>query len=66
MNTDNINKIDLEIASNQLWDILTPYLSHLCPEDFRVVELAFITMVDAHGQQRRKSGKPPHQHHRHE
>jgi GTP diphosphokinase / guanosine-3',5'-bis(diphosphate) 3'-diphosphatase len=57
MNTDHIDKTNLETASNQLWEILVPHLKHLSPEDFKVVELAFITMVDAHGQQRRKSGE---------
>ncbi len=53
----NINKKNLEIASNQLWDLLITHLSHLSSEDLKIVELAFITMVDAHSEQRRKSGE---------
>lgn len=52
-----IDKQDLSNASNQLWSILKPTLQYL-PEDHQeIIELAFMTMVDAHGEQRRKSGE---------
>jgi GTP diphosphokinase / guanosine-3',5'-bis(diphosphate) 3'-diphosphatase len=52
-----IDKNDLNLASNQLWNILKLHLDYLSLDDRKIVELAFITMVDAHDQQRRKSGE---------
>ena len=56
-NSSAIDTANLEKAANQLWAILLPYLVYLSTEDQKIVELAFITMVAAHDQQRRKSGE---------
>ena len=53
----NISRDNLEIASKQLWDFLKPYLSYLNSADLEQVEIAFMQMVDAHQEQRRKSGE---------
>ena len=55
--SSTINQQSLEIASNELWTILQPHITYLSEADHKIVELAFITMVDAHDQQRRKSGE---------
>jgi GTP diphosphokinase / guanosine-3',5'-bis(diphosphate) 3'-diphosphatase len=52
-----IDKKNLDVASYQLWQVLQPNISYLSTEDQKVVELAFLTMVDSHGDQRRKSGE---------
>jgi GTP diphosphokinase / guanosine-3',5'-bis(diphosphate) 3'-diphosphatase len=52
-----IDKENLQMASEQLWLILKSNLSYLTEKDQELVELAFITMVDAHAEQRRKSGE---------
>ncbi|MEY3470726.1 MAG: hypothetical protein RLZZ223_76 [Candidatus Parcubacteria bacterium] len=51
-----ISKDNLVLASSQLWHILRPHLEYLSKDDLEQVEIAFIQMVDAHGEQRRKSG----------
>ncbi len=53
----NIDRENLAIASKQLWEILSPAIEYLSVEDREIVELAFITMVEGHGEQRRKSGE---------
>jgi guanosine-3',5'-bis(diphosphate) 3'-pyrophosphohydrolase len=53
---DNISKDNLELASQQLWDVLKPHLEYLSNTDLDQVEMAFIQMVEAHQEQRRKSG----------
>jgi GTP diphosphokinase / guanosine-3',5'-bis(diphosphate) 3'-diphosphatase len=53
----NIDRENLEKASSQLWELLLPYIEYLSLEDMDTVELAFITMVHGHGEQRRKSGE---------
>jgi GTP diphosphokinase / guanosine-3',5'-bis(diphosphate) 3'-diphosphatase len=52
-----IDRENLQLASEQLWSTLKLNLSYLAEKDQELVELAFITMVDAHGEQRRKSGE---------
>lgn len=52
-----IDRENLQLASEQLWSILKANLSYLAEKDQELVELAFITMVHAHGEQRRKSGE---------
>jgi GTP diphosphokinase / guanosine-3',5'-bis(diphosphate) 3'-diphosphatase len=52
-----ISTSDLKQASAQLWDRLEPFILYLSDKDREIVQLAFIQMVDAHGQQRRKSGE---------
>lgn len=53
----NISKTDLQVASDQLWKLFAPHINYL-PEDKRkIVELAFLQMVMAHGEMRRKSGE---------
>ena len=52
----NISKDNLELASQQLWKILKPYLGYLSQSDLEQVEIAFMQMVEAHSEQRRKSG----------
>jgi GTP diphosphokinase / guanosine-3',5'-bis(diphosphate) 3'-diphosphatase len=52
-----IDKENLQKASDQLWVILKSNIIYLAEQDQELVELAFITMVDAHGEQRRKSGE---------
>lgn len=53
----DISRDDLEIASKQLWDFLKPYLLYLNLADLEQVEIAFMQMVEAHQEQRRKSGE---------
>jgi GTP diphosphokinase / guanosine-3',5'-bis(diphosphate) 3'-diphosphatase len=55
--SSTINKEDLEAASKELWAILLPTIQYMSQKDQEVVELAFMTMVDAHKEQRRKSGE---------
>jgi len=52
VSTDNLNQ-----ASSQLWHILLPYISYMSSEDLEVIEMAFLQMVESHGDQRRKSGE---------
>jgi GTP pyrophosphokinase len=54
--SDNIDQKDLKTASEQLWKVLVPHIEYLSKEDKEVVELAFDQMVEAHKEQRRKSG----------
>jgi GTP pyrophosphokinase len=53
---DNISKNNLELASQQLWNVLKLHLEYLASTDLEQVEMAFIQMVEAHQEQRRKSG----------
>lgn len=55
--SSKIDQKDVLVAANQLWQILSTKIEYLSPEDQKMVELAFITMVDAHSEQRRKSGE---------
>ncbi len=50
-----VSRTDLNLASRQLWDIFSPYISYLPKEEQATVELAFQQMVISHGEQRRKS-----------
>jgi GTP pyrophosphokinase len=52
-----ISRDNLELAANQLWSGLRPKISYLPKDDQELVELAFWQMVQAHGEQRRKSGE---------
>lgn len=54
-NTISTNNLDL--ASKQLWKILSHKIQYLQASDQSIVELAFTQMVIAHGQMRRKSGQ---------
>ncbi|MBC7472147.1 MAG: bifunctional (p)ppGpp synthetase/guanosine-3',5'-bis(diphosphate) 3'-pyrophosphohydrolase [candidate division SR1 bacterium] len=56
-NKFEIDKNDLTIASKQLWSKLEPYIYYLNNKEKEVVQLAFLQMVEAHSQQRRKSGE---------
>jgi len=53
----DISKDNIDIASKQLWDFLRPYISYLNSADLEQVEIAFMQMVEAHQEQRRKSGE---------
>jgi GTP diphosphokinase / guanosine-3',5'-bis(diphosphate) 3'-diphosphatase len=55
--SSTIDKENLDLAANQLWQILKPEVAYLSDGEQKVVELAFLTMVDSHDQQRRKSGE---------
>lgn len=55
--SSTIDQENLDLAANQLWQILLPCITYLTDEEQKVVELAFLTMVDSHDQQRRKSGE---------
>lgn len=57
MHIPDISRDNLEIASKQLWDFLKPRLSYLAQTDLDQVEIAFMQMVEAHQEQRRKSGE---------
>lgn len=48
---------DVKKASDQLWQILVPHFANYSEEDQEVFQLAFMQMVEAHGEQRRKSGQ---------
>jgi guanosine-3',5'-bis(diphosphate) 3'-pyrophosphohydrolase len=52
-----INKDNLKLASNQLWQILSNNLKYLSENDLEQIEIAFLQMVEAHQEQRRKSGE---------
>lgn len=52
-----IDKNDLALAGKQLWSRLEPYIFYLSDKEKEVVQLAFMQMVEAHDQQRRKSGE---------
>ncbi len=47
----------LATTARQLWDNLSPHIQYLATKDREQVELAFMQMVEAHGEQRRKSGE---------
>jgi GTP diphosphokinase / guanosine-3',5'-bis(diphosphate) 3'-diphosphatase len=47
---------DVQNFAEQLWLSLIPYISYLDSADAEIVELAFWQMVEAHGEQKRKSG----------
>ncbi len=53
---ESISKDNLELAGQQLWGTLKPHLEYLSSTDLEQVEMAFIQMVEAHQDQRRKSG----------
>lgn len=55
--SSKISKTDLKLASNQLWDILLPYLSYFSNKDLETIQLAFMQMANAHDTQKRKSGE---------
>jgi GTP pyrophosphokinase len=57
LDTSKVSTKSLTKAAQQLWTLLEPELSYLEPADKEVVELAFWQMVEAHGEQRRKSGE---------
>lgn len=57
MYINDISVDNLEIASTQLWDILKVHLEYLSPVDLEQMEIAFMQMVEAHKEQRRKSGE---------
>jgi GTP diphosphokinase / guanosine-3',5'-bis(diphosphate) 3'-diphosphatase len=52
-----IDKNDLTLASKQLWFRLEPFVAYLSKEEKEIIQLAFMQMIDAHGEQRRKSGE---------
>jgi GTP diphosphokinase / guanosine-3',5'-bis(diphosphate) 3'-diphosphatase len=52
-----IDKTDLTTASMQLWARLEPFIAYLSSQEKEIIQLAFMQMVDAHGEQRRKSGE---------
>jgi GTP pyrophosphokinase len=56
LQTHNISRDSLELASKQLWFVLIRKLNYLSKTDLEQIEIAFIQMVEAHNQQRRKSG----------
>jgi guanosine-3',5'-bis(diphosphate) 3'-pyrophosphohydrolase len=56
LDISKVSKTSLTKAGQQLWSLLEPELSYLDSSDKEVVELTFWQMVDAHGEQRRKSG----------
>jgi guanosine-3',5'-bis(diphosphate) 3'-pyrophosphohydrolase len=51
-----ISQDNLVLASQQLWNILKSHLEYLSDNDLEQIEMAFIQMVEAHQEQRRKSG----------
>ncbi len=53
----SISTTDYKLAGKQLWKHLLPHLEYLSKEDKEVVQLAFLQMVEAHQDQRRKSGE---------
>ena len=55
-NIEEISKDNLELASQQLWEMLKSHLLYLSKLDLEQVEIAFMQMVEAHSEQRRKSG----------
>jgi GTP diphosphokinase / guanosine-3',5'-bis(diphosphate) 3'-diphosphatase len=55
--TMKIEDLHLPTISRNLWEQLTPHIQYLSHIDKEKVELAFMQMVEAHGQQRRKSGE---------
>ena len=57
MYSKDISVDNLEIASTQLLDILKVHLEYLSPADLEQMEIAFMQMVEAHREQRRKSGE---------
>ena len=57
MNEAAISTTNLQIASNQLWSRLLPFINYLNRDEYKVVELAFTQMVLAHDEVRRKSGE---------
>lgn len=57
MITDNVSKVNLEEASSELWIILKNSINYLSQADQEIIELAFLQMVDAHKDGRRKSGE---------
>ena len=57
MSTSHINQENLEIASGQLWQMLYSKIQYLPKNDQKLVEMAFVQMVLAHGEIRRKSGE---------
>lgn len=57
LNIKQVSKDNLELASKQLWEILKSHLLYLSQVDLEQIEIAFIQMVEAHNQQRRKSGE---------
>ena len=57
LNTSDIDQSDYTIAANQLWQKLQDYLHYLSDAEHETIELAFWQMVEAHGDQRRKSGE---------
>lgn len=52
-----ISTTDYKLAGRQLWEYFQPFIQYLSSEDQEVVELAFMQMVEAHKEQRRKSGE---------
>lgn len=54
---NQISKTNLEEASKNLWEILSKSINYLSKADQEILELAFFQMVDAHKDQRRKSGE---------
>lgn len=52
-----ISSSDLSVASKELWSIMKSQIEYLDTKGREVIELAFIQMVEAHGEQRRKSGE---------
>jgi GTP diphosphokinase / guanosine-3',5'-bis(diphosphate) 3'-diphosphatase len=52
-----IDSTDLQKASAQLWILLEPKIAYLNDKDRELIQLAFMQMVEAHGEQRRKSGE---------
>jgi GTP pyrophosphokinase len=52
----SVDSVDLKRASEQLWSWLEHDLNHLTKDEKELVNLAFMQMVESHGEQRRKSG----------
>jgi len=51
-----IDRESLEVASEQLWELLLPHLDYLNTDKQEFIRLAFDYMVEKHNQQRRSSG----------
>ena len=57
IDVSHISQDNLELASQQLWDVLQGYITYISPKDLELIEMAFLQMVEAHQNQRRKSGE---------
>lgn len=53
----SVSQSNLQEAAESLWNLLIPHITYLSDADKELVQLAFWQMVEAHGEQRRKSGE---------